>query len=154
MGLFDVSVSIDLDRPPPDVWAYLSDVSSHVEWMQDARSLEFRSEQRHGAGTSYNCLTVLGPLRTTDIITITEWEEGRRMGISHSGIVKGSGHFTLRPAGAGTRFDWFERLHFPWFFAGPIGEVIAAPLFRWVWRRNLAELKRRVEALPQGHGDV
>ena len=43
---------------------------------------------------------------------------------------------------------WRERLNFPWWFAGRLGEVVAKPILSWVWRRNLTNLARLVDAGP------
>jgi hypothetical protein len=69
------------------------------------------------------------------------------MGITHVGLVTGTGRFTLRRSarGGGTRFTWSEQLRFPWWMGGPVGAAVAAPVLRRMWRKNLANLKRRVE---------
>ena len=77
-------------QSPNEVWQYLSDISSHVEWMHDAVSIEFSSEQRSGIGTSFVCSTAVGPLKTQDVMTITEWIPDQKMGVSHLGLVSGS----------------------------------------------------------------
>ena len=46
---------------------------------------------------------------------------------------------------AATRFGWDERLRFPWFLGGPVGAVLAVPILTRIWRRNLANLRARVE---------
>jgi hypothetical protein len=38
-----------------------------------------------------------------------------------------------------------ENLDFPARMGGGVGGALAAPLLRWVWRRNLANLKSLVE---------
>ena len=54
---------------------------------------------------------------------ITEWVPGSAMGVRHSGIVTGTGVFTLEPLAGGTRtrFTWAESLDFPWYFGGRLG---------------------------------
>jgi len=42
-----VRVSTLIDAPPERVWADVSDIVSHVEWMRDAVSIRFHSPQRH-----------------------------------------------------------------------------------------------------------
>ena len=51
---------------------------------------------------------------------ITEWEPERSMGVRHSGIVTGTGVFTLEPIDLErrTRFTWTEDLRFPWYLGG------------------------------------
>ena len=41
---------------------------------------------------------------------------------------------------------WSETLSFPWWMGGEMGSVIGAEVLRLVWRRNLGNLKRRVES--------
>jgi len=113
--------------------------------MADAVAIDFLDEQRRGIGTSFRCATKFGPLRTNDLMTITEWEPGRMMGVTHQGAVSGSGRFTLEADGDGaTLVTWTEVLTFPWWMGGAIGARVAHPIFAWVWRRNLEELRRRI----------
>jgi hypothetical protein len=129
------------------VWASIKDIGSHVEWMEDAVAIRFTSSRRSGVGTTFDCDTQVGPLRLLDRMEITEWRPGRSMGIRHVGVVTGEGRFVLRRRlRGGTRFTWEERLHFPWWLGGPVGAVVGGPVLGLVWRRNLRNLKRRVEA--------
>jgi hypothetical protein len=80
---------------------------------------------------------------------ITSWEDERRMGVHHVGLVEGTGEFTLTAVGPGsTEFCWEEDLSFPWYFGGPVVAFVARPVLRWVWKRNLARLKIRIESMP------
>ena len=143
-GDFDVVVTTVLDAPPPEVWADVEDLGSHVEWMADAERIDFVTDQRSGVGTVMDCETRVGPLRTTDRLEITEWEPGAAMGVRHTGAVTGVGRFTLEPvSGDRTRFTWQERLVFPWWMGGPVGAFVARPVLRAVWRRNLTRLAAR-----------
>ena len=142
-----IRVGTVIDAPPRKVWRRVRDVASHPEWMDDAVAIRFTSAQRVGVGTTFDCDTRVGPFSLTDRMEVTEWSEGRAMGIRHTGLVTGTGRFTLRRARGGrTRFTWTERLRFPWWMGGPVGATVAAPVLRRLWRSNLANLKRLVEA--------
>ncbi|HEX2384873.1 MAG TPA: SRPBCC family protein [Acidimicrobiales bacterium] len=141
-----IRTRIDLDAPPAVVWRAIERVESHVEWMDDAIAIRLTSRRRQGAGTTFDCDTKVGPFRLTDRMTITQWKPRRSMGVSHVGIVSGTGRFTLRRRRGGrTRFGWDERLSFPWFLGGPVGAAVAAPILKRIWRRNLVNLKALVE---------
>ena len=141
-----IRVSTIIDAPPSRVWDEVKDIASHVEWMEDAVAIRFTSGRRSGVGTAFDCDTRVGPLRVTDRMEITEWKPRRVMGIRHVGVVTGSGRFTLRRRRRGrTTFGWEERLSFPWWMGGPIGAEVGGLVLRLVWRRNLRNLKRRVE---------
>ena len=115
--------------------------------MAEAETIRFTSTRTRGVGTTFDCVTKVGPIRMTDRMTITEWEPGRMMGIEHSGVVTGRGRFTLRRRRGGrTRFTWKEHLTFPWWMGGAVGAFAAKPVLRAIWRRNLRRLKAIVEA--------
>ena len=129
------------------VWRTVEDISTHTDWMADAESITFVSEQRSGIGTEFDCLTRVGPLSTVDRMRITEWEPEAVMGIEHRGLVTGSGRFTLRAYGAGlTEFCWDEDLHFPTWMGGAIGERAGLPVLLRIWRANLARLRTLAES--------
>ncbi|MGY6500863.1 MAG: SRPBCC family protein [Acidimicrobiales bacterium] len=141
-----IRISVVIDATPDQVWADVRDVASHVEWMTDAVAIRFTSDQTSGVGTSFECDTKVGPIKLTDLMEITEWEDARRMGVRHVGMVTGTGVFTLSPVGdTATAFTWTEDLTFPWWMGGTIGGLVGAPVMRWIWRRNLRTLKERVE---------
>lgn len=148
-----IRVSVLVEAPPRRVWRDVRDIASHVHWMHDAVAIRFTSRRRSGVGTTFDCDTRVGPLRMTDRMEVTEWRPRRSMGIRHVGVVTGEGRFVLRRAGVAgrrTRFSWDERLVFPWWAGGPLGGAVAGQVLRLVWRRNLRNLKRRVEgALPR-----
>jgi hypothetical protein len=142
-----VTVSTEIDRSPAEVWADVRDIGSHVEWMADASEIRFTSPTTEGPGTTFECDTRIGPIKLTDVMTITSWVEEAEMGVRHVGVVTGEGVFTLAPLDDGrrTRFTWSEDLSFPLWLGGPVGEVVAKPILTLVWRRNLGRLRRRLQ---------
>jgi uncharacterized protein YndB with AHSA1/START domain len=139
-----IRVGVVLDAPPDVVWADLEDIGSHVQWMADARSIRFLTDQRAGKGTAFLCDTRIGPLRLNDLMEITEWSPGRAMGVRHTGIVTGEGRFTLaKRRGGRTTFTWRERLRFPWWLGGPFGALLGKPVLKRIWKGNLRRLATR-----------
>lgn len=141
-----ITVSALIAVTPSRLWEELRHIERHVTWMTDAVSIEFLSEQREGVGTSFRCVTKVGPFVTNDIMTITEWRENSSMGVTHQGIVEGRGVLRLEAEGTGTRMTWSEQLIFPWFALGPVGAFVAAPVLHVLWKKNLAALGVRVAA--------
>jgi hypothetical protein len=142
-----IRIRILIDASPADTWRVVEPIENHVDWMADAESIHFTGPSTRGIGTTFDCVTKVGPLRLTDKMTVTEWEPARMMGIEHRGIVTGRGRFTLRRRRHGrTQFTWAERLIFPWWMGGPVGALAAKPVLRAIWRRNLRRLKTIVEA--------
>lgn len=144
-----IRVSRTIKAPPAHVWAALEDISSHVRWMADAASITFTSDQQSGKGTTFECLTRVGPFATVDRMEVTRWEPQRAMGVLHSGVVSGTGTFRLRARGfrhRRTRFTWSERLRFPWWLGGGFTAIAATPVMWMIWRSNLARLADLVES--------
>ena len=149
-----IRVAVVIEATPAEVWKVVEPIERHVDWMHDAVAIRFTSEQTCGVGTEFLCDTKVGPIRLVDRMEITQWEAPAVMGVRHSGIVKGDGHFLLQaidPVSPGGRaphtlFVWQETLVFPWWLGGPVGAFIGGGLvLRAIWKRNLRELKRLVE---------
>ena len=141
-----IVVDIVIDASPEDIWDELAEIERHVEWMTDAASIEFHDEQRRGVGTTFTCLTKLGPVSLDDVMEVTRWDECEAMGVRHSGLVSGEGTFELQLVNArSTRVVWREELSFPWWMAGSLGGVVGGRVLALVWRRNLRNLRDIVE---------
>ena len=132
-----IYVEISVPQSPQSVWEELRHIERHVNWMHDAQSIDFDSDQREGVGTSFRCVTKVGPFTTLDAMTITTWVDKAVMGVEHRGIVRGRGIFTLSPRGTGTSIAWRETLFFPWWMGGPAGAFLASPVLRALWKKNL-----------------
>jgi carbon monoxide dehydrogenase subunit G len=142
-----IRVRTTIDAPPPAVWRRLADIADHVSWMADAASIRFTGDQRTGVGTTFECETRVGPLRTRDVMEVTEWREGEAIGVRHRGLVTGNGRFLLRRRRRGrTEVVWDEDLRYPWWLGGALGSLVASPVLRAVWRGNLRRLGARVAA--------
>ncbi|MEO5974884.1 MAG: SRPBCC family protein [Ilumatobacteraceae bacterium] len=144
-----IEVFIELNARPSVVWTAIEPIEAHVEWMADAVAIRFETDQRRGVGTQFLCDTKVGPIRLTDRMEITEWVPQHAIGVRHTGVVSGTGRFTLTPIGDGqqTRFGWSEELTFPWWLGGFVGEFLGGRLvLKSIWRRNLRALKSIVEA--------
>ena len=144
-----VRVAIDIEAPLERVWSDVADMASHADWMADAESISFVGDRRSGIGTVMIVPTRVGPLSTEDWIIVTEWEEMRRIGVIHAGIVTGVGAFTLSDMGDGrTRFEWDEDLTLPMTLGGRLGEIVAKPIVARIWESNLRRLADRFADEP------
>ena len=141
-----IYVSVVIDAPPADVWDVVEAFEHHVDWMADAESIHFTTDQTRGVGTAFVCVTEVGPVRMRDRMHVTAWEPNAAIGIEHRGAVTGRGRFTLRALSATrTEFAWTEDLTFPRRTGGRLGAAAAQPVLTAIWRRNLRRLKQIVE---------
>jgi hypothetical protein len=143
-----IRVSIDIAAPVKRVWEIVEPVERHIDWMADAVAIRFQTEQTRGVGTTFFCDTKVGPIKLVDVMTITAWEPEQVMGVTHTGVVTGTGEFTLTALNeSSTRFTWTESLVFPWWLGGPLGALVGGQIvMKAIWRRNLRKLKQLVEA--------
>ena len=143
--MVSVRVATEVAASRTVVWHELARIEDHVEWMLDATAIRFRSDQRTGIGTTFECDTRFGPLRLTDVMEVTAWEPERKIGVRHRGAVSGTGIFLLTDGpGSATRIEWEESLEFPWWLGAALGALVAKPLFAEIWKGNLRRLGRRV----------
>ena len=68
-----ISVSIAISAPVEVVWERLSDLASHSEWMTDAASILFLTDQRRGVGVGMRVPTRGGPC---GLSTSWKWTSG------------------------------------------------------------------------------
>ena len=54
-----VTVFVDIDATPDEVWADVERIEDHVEWMADAESITFLGDVRRGAGVRAEVATQL-----------------------------------------------------------------------------------------------
>ena len=142
-----INVSIEISATPKEVWDVVKDISDHVNWMKDAERIDFLTEKQSGVGTMFDCATKVGPFRLKDKMEITEWVDEESMGVSHAGLVTGTGRFSLKEtASNGTLFAWEETLYFPFWMGGPLRNPVGTRILSLIWRKNLKLLKEQVES--------
>jgi hypothetical protein len=78
------TLSIEIDASPSQVWDDIQNVTSHVEWMQDAESVVFTSDEQAGVGATLLSVTTVGPIRVKDPMVIVAWEPEREMTMRHA----------------------------------------------------------------------
>lgn len=139
-----IRTSVGLNAPIDVVWADLADLPSHVEWMRDAEAISVVGVGPPGVGETILADTRVGPIRVRDRMEITEWRPGAAIAVRHTGMVTGEGRFALEEIdGQQTRLTWDEHLRFPFLLGGLVGERIAAPILRALFRANLSAFAAR-----------
>jgi len=142
-----IRVAIDINASTQRVWDVVEPIERHVDWMADAVAIRFKTDQTRGTGTEFFCDTKVGPITLVDEMTITSWVPQKAMGVTHTGVVTGTGEFTLEALTSDTtRFVWTEVLVFPWWLGGKLGALVGGQIvMKAIWRKNLRILKKLVE---------
>lgn len=130
--------SVAIGAPVEHCWNHLADLGSHVDWMADAESIRFTSAARQGLGTTFECVTKVGPLKTVDKMTVVDWVDGHVVAVQHTGVVVGTGRFELvQTSPTACEIVWTEDLRFPWYLGGVLTAFAAKPVLRRIWMGNL-----------------
>ena len=141
-----IKISTIINKPIEVVWNEVKIMKNHVNWMQDAAKIDFPSENESGIDTKMKVLTKVGPFSLNDIITVTKWEEMNSIGVVHEGIVTGEGTFYLSENDENsTKFEWIEELKAPYYLGGPIAEFFGGFVLKFIWKKNLMNLKNILE---------
>lgn len=141
-----IVVTEPIARSVEDVWAVVADLESQPRWMTDALEVRVTTGKPYGVGTKAIVPTKIAGFRVEDRMTVTEWEEGRRIAVRHKGAVTGIADITLEPQGNQlTLVRWTENLELPW---GRFGDFLMA-IFRPILRRQFAADLRRLRQVVQ-----
>ena len=142
-----IRVAIDINASTQRVWDVVEPIERHVDWMADAVAIRFKTDQTRGPGTEFYCDTKVGPIKLVDEMKITSWVPQKAMGVTHTGVVTGTGEFTLEALSpSSTRFVWTEVLVFPWWLGGKLGALVGGQIvMKAIWRKNLRILKKLAE---------
>jgi carbon monoxide dehydrogenase subunit G len=105
VSVLRVEHTVRIDRPPTDVFSYLTDVERAPEWQSSAIEVSAESELSVGARIK-EIRNFLGR-RAESTLEVTEYEPARRFSLR---VVSGPLPFEVRhaltPAGDGTQLDW------------------------------------------------
>ncbi len=139
-------LSIVINAPINVVWDFIADINTHPSWMKDAVSIKRLNDKDNQIGAKYLCKTTVGPLRTDDLMEVTQYEKPNLIEIHHIGAVKGPGRFELKAIDPSTtKFSWIEELTFPLYMGAGFGKFFAMKLLHQIWKKNLVELKKAIE---------
>jgi carbon monoxide dehydrogenase subunit G len=132
-----------LPVPPAAAWAALTDWERQAEWMRDADRVEVVSPQRAGLGTTVAVRTrVLHVPLFTERLEVVGWDPPRELRTAHRSFIRGTGTWSLEPAGTGTRFRWVEEISLP----VPVLGELALRVYRPFMRRLMGGAMRDLQA--------
>jgi uncharacterized protein YndB with AHSA1/START domain len=141
-----ITMTIDIDATPVEVWPHLVDWERLPRWMREASNVRVIGGQREGVGVEAEAIVRIAGLRSRDRIRVTRWEPPAILELAHLGWVKGSGYMELTPLTRGTHVFWREELVPPWGLLGALGLRLLAPLMRRIFARDLRLLRDAVES--------
>ena len=140
-----VGREVVLPVSPAAAWAALTDWERQAEWMRDADRVEVVSPQRAGPGTTVAVRTrVLHVPLFTERLEVVGWDPPRELRIAHRSFVRGTGTWSLEPAGTGTRFRWVEEISLPVPLLGELALRAYRPFMRRLMGGAMRDLQTRL----------
>ena len=138
-----IEFSIDVDRPPSEVFEYLTDAENVPQWQSSAVEAHWEGEKRPGARVK-EVRKFLGR-RMESELEVTDYEPDRRFGLKVlSGPVPFSVQHTLEPHDGGTRLAFAGEGEPGGFFK--LAEPIVARTAERQFKSDFATLKDVLEA--------
>ena len=127
----ELTVSVDVEAPPMQVWRALVDWERQGEWMP-LTAVQVVSGDPHGVGGRIEARTGMpvGSRRVglLDTMEITGWHPPHRVEVLHTGrVVRGPGIFEVRSRMAGATVVWTEQLDLPLGRLGSLGWPLVRP---------------------------
>ena len=128
--------------PAERVFDVLTDWPRHAEWMPFTSA-----EGGDKVGDELRAWTGVGPVGFLDTMIITDWRDGRRVAVRHTGrLVRGEAWFKVVPEGPGSRVVWAERIDLPLGPLGRAGWLVAGPVVKAFLTLGLRRLAALSEA--------
>ena len=140
-------LEVPVAAPPAEVFRGFTDWRAQGEWMlgTDVRPV---FGEASGVGGRIEAWTGIGRVGFLDTMVITEWIDGRKVVVTHTGaVVRGDGIMEVIPGeGRGSLFVWAERLELPLGLVGRVGWPVVRPAFAAGVRSSLDTFAGLVES--------
>ena len=138
-----IDFSIDVDRPPSEVFAYLTDAESLPQWQSSAVEAHWEGEKTRGARVKE--VRKFLDRRMESELEVTEYEPDRRFSLKVlSGPVPFSVQHTIEPRDRGTRLTFVGEGEPGGFFK--LAEPIVARTAERQFKSDFETLKDVLEA--------
>lgn len=142
-----INETIEIGRPPEEVFAYVSDFARHPEWQPQLVAATVETDGPTDVGTRVKQTRHVGRGTRTFTLEVTEHDRPQRVAFRGiDGPVRPQGRLTLEPIDGGTRTRYSAQLDFQGQGLG----VAIAPLVRRDARKQLPDslqrLKQKLEA--------
>ena len=139
-----VEEEIVIDRPPEEVFAFVTTPENDGQWVSTAVERQRETEEPIGVGSRIRAVDKFLGRRIESTLEVTEHEPNTRSTIHLRGPINAQGSYVLEPVGSGTRFRW--ALEADPGLGGLFLGRITDPFVTWVFRRRVQGDLRRLKA--------
>jgi uncharacterized membrane protein len=146
-----ITETIEIARPPEEVFAYVDDLSRHGEWQESIQSTKVETDGPTRVGTRASDVRKTPGGEREIAYEVTEHDPPRRSAFRGvSGPVRPVGGIRLEPSGAGTRYTL--ELDFEGHGLGILLKPLVMRSARKQVPGDLRRLKERLESGAAGTG--
>jgi carbon monoxide dehydrogenase subunit G len=142
-----VEEEIVIDRPPEDVFAFVTAPENDREWVSTTVERQREKEGPIGVGSRIRGVDKFLGRRIESTLEVTEHEPNTRSSIRLEGPISARGTYELEPEDGRTRFRWImdAEAGLGGLYLGRITDPLVTFLFRRRLRSDLRRLKDVLE---------
>jgi carbon monoxide dehydrogenase subunit G len=146
-----VEEEIVIDRPPEDVFTFVTTPENDLQWFSTAVERQRESEGPIDVGSRIRAVDKFLGRRIESMLEVTEHVPSTRSTIRLDGPISASGTYALEPANGGTRFRWIMDADagLGGLYLGRVTDPLVTFVFRRRIRSDLSRLKSTLESRPQ-----
>jgi uncharacterized membrane protein len=139
--------SIDIKAPPETVFAYLTDITSHSEWVKWIKDAEVTSVEKTGLGVTSSEKRQVGPRKETVETIVTEYKANEFFTRRNTRGMEMTDRLSVVPFGDGTKVAWSVDYVPPMGAMGKMVDMLFMErLFDQLAKDSLDLLKGRLES--------
>jgi uncharacterized membrane protein len=138
--------SIDINAPLETVFAYLTDVESHPEWVKWTKEAEVTSVEKTGLGATSTRKMQVGPRKETVEAIVTEFKPNEFVTWRHTRGMEMTDRLSVVPFREGTKVAWSVDYTPPMGGMGKLMDMLFMErLFDQLAKDSMTQLKERLE---------
>jgi uncharacterized membrane protein len=139
--------SIDIKAPADRVFDYVSDVTTHPEWVKWTKEAEVTSPDRTGLGATTAGIMQVGPKKERIETLTTEYKDGEYLTRRNTRGLEMTDRLSVLPFGDGAKVAWSIDYVPPMGGMGKLMDMLFMErLFDQLMKDSLNNLKERLES--------
>ena len=139
--------SIDIKAPADQVFAFVSDITTHPEWVKWTKESQVTSLDRSGVGSTTAGVMQVGPKKEKIETLTTEFKEGQFVTRRNTRGMDMTDRLSVLPFGDGTKVAWSIDYSPPMGSMGKLMDMLFMErLFDQLMKDSLTNLKDRLES--------
>jgi uncharacterized membrane protein len=139
--------SIDIKAPVDQVFAFVSDVTTHPDWVKWTKDAEVTSLDRNGVGSTTAGVMQVGPKKEKIETLTTEYKDGQFVTRRNTRGMEMTDRLSVLPFGEGTKVAWSIDYSPPMGSMGKLMDMLFMErLFDQLMKDSLTNLKERLES--------